>query len=101
MGQIRDGGRARTPECVLLCSPDMSSLPRLVAPLFAGWVLAACAGSTTTRGVTNMQADSPSAARATTASLPLDCQQGHQHCKGDSDCCSNLCIDQVCSPPSE
>jgi hypothetical protein len=26
----------------------------------------------------------------------LECKAGSQHCTGDAECCSNLCIEQIC-----
>lgn len=85
-------------ECALRLRGGMSSLARLLAPLFAGLVLTACAGSTMVRGATNMQPEPASAAPAAAVSVP-ECKGGSEHCTGDSDCCSNLCIEQICSSP--
>jgi hypothetical protein len=78
----------------------MSSLPRQIAPLFAGLVITACAGSTAVRGVTNMQPNAAPAA-VTESSPALDCKGGSQHCSGDAECCSNLCIEQICTAPGQ
>jgi hypothetical protein len=66
-------------------------------------LITACAGSAAVRGATNMQPDTNSAPPlAVTEAMPaLDCKTGRAHCTGDDDCCSHLCIEQVCAAPRE
>lgn len=65
----------------------MNQATKASIAVLVGLVISACAASTASPGVTNMQPSS-------------SCLGDYLQCTQDSDCCSGLCAGQICSKRS-